>query len=54
MNLLLQSSIRKPGSSSLLILGQFPWCFHKQEVLCFIAMQPYKEHFNIVLMLISS
>jgi hypothetical protein len=36
-------SIRKPGSSSMLIV-KFTWCFHRQKsIICFIAMQSYKE-----------
>ena len=61
-------SIRKPGSSSVLIIcdlfcdlfclsgltdrklcsNKFTWCFHKQTIICFIAMQTYKELIRLI------
>jgi hypothetical protein len=29
--------------NSYLINYYFTWCFHKQNIICFIAMQTYKE-----------
>ncbi len=40
-------SIRKPGSSSVLIISlcnnKITWCFYKKKFIFFFAMQTYKE-----------